>query len=380
MSFPIHDFIDSAREKGRSDEYVEECIVYINNLLKSNLPIIFSLEHLAILIKIQSNYLRVLIGDEKADFLIDHPPFKNKRYKKFSIAKRLGGQRIIMVPFRDLKFVQKWIAVNILSNVKLSDNCIGFVKGKSIVDNARIHEESKVILKVDLLKFYDSIHERRIYWLFKKLGYAPNLAFSLAKLCSYSHDKEYWDRFDNHSKEVFAEYIDNNYSILPQGAPTSPVIANIIATNLDRRIEGLSKKNGFNYSRYADDLTFSVTNEGKLPALNVIYKIIEQEGFFVNKDKTKYFYRGQKQYVTGLTTTHKVNVSKKYRKEIFSHLYYCRKYGVESHLAKNKEYFKKVTKLKFHDWLFGHICFINSVNKKASKEMFEEFSKIKWFD
>lgn len=383
MTFPIDQIKEEAKKINSDKEYIKYVEEYILKLDGQGLPVIFSLEHLSILMKIQSNYLRVLIGDSKDGFEIPYEtPFKYRRYRKFSIEKRNGGNRIIMAPFRDLKFIQKWIAFNILEKVVLSNSTTGFVKGKSIIDNAEIHKGAKTVLKIDLLRFFDSIHEKRVYGLFKKLGYLNNLAFTFAKICTIKHDLDYWEELDEDDSATFKEILDNRYAVLPQGAPTSPFIANVLAVNLDRRIEGLARKKGFRYSRYADDMTFSITETGSLPAVKIIYNIIEQEGFFVNYKKTKYFSRGQKQYVTGLTVTdtNKVHISKKQRKEIFKHLYYCRKYGVEQHLSKNKKKFAKVTKLKFHDWLYGHICFIHSVDKQVSEKMFEEFRMIKWFD
>lgn len=382
MSFPINEFKEQLQKKNKSEEYIQVIVEYISNLDRQELPVIFSLEHLSILLKIQSDYLRVLIGDSKEGFEIPYDvPFKYRRYRKFAIQKKKGGHRIIMAPYRDLKFIQKWIAVNILDKVPLTDSAMGFVKGKSIIDNANVHKGARLVLKIDLLRFFDSITERRVYGVFKKLGYLTNLSYSLAKICTLKQDLDYWDELDETELETFNSIIKNRQAVLPQGAPTSPVIANILACNLDKRIEGLADKKRFKYSRYADDMTFSISETGSLPSLDIIYKIIEQEGFFVNTKKTKYFARGQKQYVTGLTVTdsENVHVSKKYRKDIFKHLYYCRKHGVDNHLSKNKKKFAKVTKLKFHDWLYGHICFIHSVDKKNSKKMFEEFEMIKWF-
>lgn len=284
-----------------------------------------------------------------------------------------------MSPSKDLKFIQKWILINILNKYPLASSCTGFIKKKSIFDNAKYHENSDLILKIDLLKFYDTITDKRVYGFFKSLGYVNNLSYSLAKITTAKHRDSYWKGFDEKSKNILSGLVNNMPPILPQGAPTSPMIANILATKMDYRFEGLSRKLGFNYSRYADDLTFSVSGTGRLPKLSVIKTIIELEGFYINPDKTRYMKRGVKQYVTGLTTTNGVNVSKKYRKNIIEHIYYCRKYGVSSHLEKRKEDFPNYNPIKFHNWLYGHICFINSINKTASIKMRDDFNKIDWF-
>lgn len=374
MSFPSEQFIIDSKAQNKSQEFIDACLAYAKNLEDKEFPVIFSLEHLAIQIGIQSDYLRNLIGEGKRDVI-----YKYQRYNYFKLKKRDGKFREIMSPAKDLKYIQKWILVNILNNYVLADSCKGFRKSTSIFENAKVHENSEIILKVDLLKFYDTITERRVYGVFKSLGYVNNLAYSLAKITTAKHRDSYWNDFDENSKEVLRELIEIKPPILPQGAPTSPTLSNILATKMDYRFEALARKLNFNYSRYADDLTFSIKKDGKLPSLKLIKKITDDEGFFINDKKTKYMKKGCKQYVTGLTTTNGTNVSKEYRKKITEHIYYCRKFGVNSHLVRRIKDFPEYNNIKFHNWLYGHMCFIKSINEKASKKMLEDFNKINWY-
>lgn len=378
MSFPFKEFAIKAKEEGRSPEFIESCLQYAKRLSDKEYPVIFSLVHLAIQIGVQSDYLRTLIDEEKNGVVYNYE-HKYKRYNYFKLKKRNGGYREIMSPAKDLKFIQKWILVNILNKYKLSKSCKGFIKGKSIYHNAKEHQNSEMILKVDLLKFYDTITEKRVYGLFKSLGYANNLAYSFAKLTTARHREHYWRNFDDNSKKVFDTLYSKKPPILPQGAPTSPMISNILATKMDVRFEKLAKKLQCNYSRYADDLTFSIKKEGQLPSLKLITKIIKEEGFFINEKKTRYMKRGCKQYVTGLTTTNGVNVSKAYRKNIKAHIYYCRRLGVKKHLEHRSKEFRGYNNIQFHNWLLGHICFIKSVNQEAYKKMIKDFNKINWY-
>jgi RNA-directed DNA polymerase len=378
MSFPFDQFILEAKEQNKSQEFIDACLIYGKSLAEKDLPIIFSLEHLAIQIGIQSDYLRNLIGDNKNDYNYKEE-YKYERYNYFKLKKRDGKFREIMSPSKDLKYIQKWILVNVLSKYVLADSCKGFRKSISIFDNAKVHENSEVILKIDLLKFYDTITEKRVYGLFKSLGYVNNLAYSFAKITTAKHRESYWNDFDLSSKEILKNLVENMPPILPQGAPTSPMISNILATKMDYRFEALARKLNFNYSRYADDLTFSIKKEGKLPSLKLITTIITDEGFFINTKKTKYMKKGCKQYVTGLTTTNGTNVSKEYRKNIAEHIYYCRKFGVNDHLKRRIKDFPKYNNIKFHNWLYGHMCFIKSINEKASKKLLEDFNKINWY-
>jgi RNA-directed DNA polymerase len=377
MSFPFEKFIAISNEQNKSQEFIDACTVYAKKLSERNLPVLFSLEHLAIEIGIQSDYIRILNGDEKGDNYYGYE-YKYNRYNYFKLKKRNGSFREIMAPAKDLKYIQKWILQNILVKFPLKDSCKGFRKEISIYHNAKVHEKADIILKVDLLKFYDTITEKRVYGIFKAMGYVENLAYTLAKITTAKHRISYWNDFDEKSKVILNELVDQKPSILPQGAPTSPMLANIAATRMDHRFETLSKIMNFNYSRYADDLTFSINADGKLPTLKFITKIITEENFFINSDKVSYMKKGCKQYVTGLTTTNGVNVSKKYRKMISEHIFYCRKYGVESHLEKRFVDFPHYNSMKFYSWLYGHLCFMKSINEKASKKMLEDFNKINW--
>lgn len=327
---------------------------------------------------VQSGYLRHLIGESINSFQDD--PHKQFRYNYFKIKKRRGGYREIMSPSKDLKYIQKWLLVNILEKHPLQNSCTGFRKGISIKENATPHEKAEIILKIDLLKFYDTITENRIFGAFANMGYRRNLAVSLAKMTTANHRQQYWKSIPLAELEIMGYTIGSIPSVLPQGAPTSPALANIVAQNMDKRFEILSEKLNFNYSRYADDLTFSIRAGQKLPSLKLIRKIITEEKFCINEKKIQYLRRGGKQYVTGLTTANGVNVSKKYRKEIGTHIYFCRKFGVQGHLKrieKNVNVPKKV--LAFHDWLYGHICFIHSINSQAGEKLVKDFSKINWF-
>lgn len=378
MSFSVNAFTIAAKKQDKSQEFIDACIDYAKKLSERNLPVLFSLEHLAIEIGVESNFIRLLNGDAKRDDFDTGYMHKYTRYNYFKLKKKKGGYREIMVPAKDLKYIQKWILVNILSEFPLNDSCKGFRKGVSIYDNAKVHERAETILKVDLLKFYDTITEKRVYGIFKAMGYVENLAFTLAKLTTARHRPSYWKNIDEDSKSVLSQLVQQQPAILPQGAPTSPMLANIAATRMDIRFEKLAKAMKFNYSRYADDLTFSVNKDGKLPSINQITGIINEEKFFINKDKISYMKKGGRQYVTGLTTTNGINLSKRYRKDIAQHIFYCRKNGVEKHLEWRKEDFPGFNNIRFHNWLYGHICFIKSINKEASAKLLEDFNKINW--
>lgn len=228
MSFPFEQFEAKAKELNKSQEFIDACITYAKNLDEKGFPVTFSLAHLAIQMGIQSDYLRNLIGDGKNDIIYEYE-HKYKRYNYFKLKKRNGKFREIMSPAKDLKYIQKWILVNILNQYQLAESCKGFRKNISIFDNAKVHENSEIILKVDLLKFYDTITDRRVYSVFKSLGYVNNLAYSFAKITTAKHRDSYWIDIAKDSEGVLVDLIREKPAILPQGAPTSPMLANILA-------------------------------------------------------------------------------------------------------------------------------------------------------
>ena len=203
-----------------SPEYVKKCLNYAKPLFKQDMPVIFDFQHLCLLLGLDGEYLQSIIYGSKS------------HYREFAIRKRSGGVRIISAPHYTLKYVQRWIYDNILSKVKVNYCAHGFRPKKSIVTNAKIHVENKFLLKLDLKDFFPSISINQVINVFKDLGYSNHVSFFLSAICCVEEH-------------------------LPQGAPTSPALSNIIARHLDNRLLGLAKKMGYRYTRYADDLAFS---------------------------------------------------------------------------------------------------------------------------
>ena len=223
---------------------------------------------------------------------------KNKSfaYTQFSIKKKNGSKREITAPKAYLKWIQSLINI-ILSNIcEFHPKAHGFVSGRSVVSNAKLHTGKHYVYNIDLKDFFPSIHFRRVKSVLQlpPLNLSDELAFTVANLVSFK-------------------------GVLPQGAPTSPIISNIIANRLDRRLNGLAKKFNSTYSRYADDITFSSDHNIYQPDSEFIIKmrdIINKENFRINPDKTRLQRRNYKQEVTGITVNEKTNVPRRYIREI----------------------------------------------------------------
>lgn len=278
------------------------------------------------------------------------------RYSKFEIPKKNGEKRTIYAPAPKLKLVQQKLlrileaCESEINNGKFSPSH-GFQKGKSIFTNAKIHRNKKIVINIDIKDFFPSINFGRIRGFFisnKNYKISPEVSQIIAHICC-------------HKKH------------LPQGAPTSPIISNIICHVLDMNMLNLAKKYKFDYSRYADDITLS-TNQEALPD-SVVYcqsddekwvagaeiiKIFKKTGFEINHKKTRVQFRNSRQEVTGLSVNKIVNVKIDYRKKARAMLH--------SLVRNNYYYFKDNTsQLTSSEPLGGALNFIRHIKKEQIK-------------
>lgn len=359
--FSWNDYYNQAKEEGHSEAFVEETLDYANRLLSRNLPVLFSRKHFGIYVGLSYKTLEQIIGN------------RDEFYKSFKIRKKRGGKREIRAPRDLMKYLQRWILENILKKVEVdTDVCMAFHDKSSIRANALVHADSPVILKMDLYRFFDTITEKRVYGVFHELGYHKNLAIDLARLTTIQSTDAYWWKIKNNPYFPI-EYLTQQPAYLPQGAPTSPAISNLVARNLDRRLKMLAKKLGCKYTRYADDLTFS-GDMACLPSIPFVEQIIREEGFIPNRSKTMVRKKGQRQTVTGLTVTEGVHVPKAYKKDIWRHLHFCTKYDPISHLQR----IGMEDKASYKEWLLGRIHFVKSIEYEVGQKMLLKFEVIKW--
>jgi RNA-directed DNA polymerase len=363
MASPLSFTIDLISNSNHGQDYKDLLISYSQNLASKDLPIIFDLYHLAYSIGIPPYKLINVIRDR------DH------LYNTYKVRKKGGGYRWIMSPNKELKIIQNWILVNILNKIEIHDSSNAFVKGKSIVLNAKNHINKELILNIDLYRFFDTITEKRVYGLIKNLGYTEKLSYDIARLLCVNAPKSYWKeiRKENRLKK---KLINTKPAILPQGAPTSPMVSNLISKRLDKAFTNYCSKCNIVYSRYADDLTFSGKRE-EMISLDVIKNIIRQQGFTINTKKTKYLSNHKKQTVTGITVNSGLHVDKKIVRQINQELFFCLKYGYRNHLDYKATKGEPI-KSGYKDWLLGKICFIYSVEKKRGEKLFSIYNQIEW--
>lgn len=235
---------------------------------------------------------------------------RERYYRVFRVPKKSGGFRKIQAPSIRLKQVQRWIATTLLSESPLHNACTGYRKGHSIVTNAMPHAGASFVFNVDIASFFPSIKEERVTALFQKLGYSNHFARQLAALTTVN-------------------------GVLPQGAPSSPLIANLICKNLDERMQSFASQHGWAYTRYCDDITIS-GHGGFRGHHRTVFDIITSEGFEVNTHKVRYAGKNQRQEVTGLVVNAFVNVPRERRRLMRAMMHRARKQNISEPCSQNE--------------------------------------------
>lgn len=233
-----------------------------------------------------------------------------EHYVRFRIPKRRGGHRVIMAPKRRLKAVQRALLAELTSRLPVSEHAHGFVSGRSVASNARPHVGKAVVLRFDLEDFFGAVTFGRVRGYLTAMGYGFDVATCVALLCTEA---------ERQPVEVDGRlcYVPVGHRSCVQGAPTSPSICNAIVMRLDRRLAGLAAANGFAYTRYADDLTFSGDDPGKVGLfLRAVAEIVGDEGFRLNRAKTRVMRRGRRQRVTGVVVNDTPGLSRSERRRL----------------------------------------------------------------
>ena len=230
-------------------------------------------------------------------------------YQEFWMRKRSGGYRMISAPDKDLQAIQSTIYSRILSSVTIvHPAAVGFRCGRSVVDNAAPHLGKRYVLKMDIHDFFGSIRSPRVRQTFKKIGYPENVSKVLGALCCLHRH-------------------------LPQGAPTSPALSNIVGYEMDRKLAALAAEYGLTYTRYADDLTFSGDVFPKEQIIPQVKRIIRDEKFEPNHKKTHFMNQSSRKIITGVSVASgvKLTIPKSKKREIRKNVYFILTKGLAEH-------------------------------------------------
>ncbi|MFV5685264.1 reverse transcriptase domain-containing protein [Flavobacterium sp. GB2R13] len=317
-------FSHDAQKKGYLEQNIKRCLDYAEVLFAHDVPVIYNLTHLSL-----------LVGYKK-EFLKKAALYPKRYYRDFELLKKNGSKRLISEPLPSLKEIQIWILRNILYKVPISPFAKAYKPNISILENLKFHKNQPKVFTLDLEHFFPSIGFDVVEKEFLELGYSKMISKLLSKLCIRDGS-------------------------LPQGAPTSPYLSNLIFKKADAVISDYCKQHKIRYTRYADDLSFS----GDFDENKLLHKVTETVGKLnlrINKNKTKLMTPNTRQTVTGIVVNEKPQVVFHKRNELRQAMYYITKFGFEEH----REY-KEIDQKNYLEHLLGKINFVLQINPKDAE-------------
>ncbi|MBL1220144.1 RNA-directed DNA polymerase [Chryseobacterium sp. L7] len=337
-------FREKALNSAYSEENIIKCLKYSENLVNNNLPIIYNSYHLSGLVGYQHDYLsRAILSTE---FF----------YRHFKIEKKNGKSRKISEPLPSLKEIQYFILKEILYKQKVSKFCKSYIPKKKFKEYLRFHSNEKEVLTLDIKDFFPSIKFNLIHNYFSKIGYSKDVALYLSCLCTYT--------------DVNVEK-KNNTSIryLPQGAPTSPYLSNLVLIDFDNDVANYCSEKKLKYTRYADDMAFSGDLIVKNELVEFVNAQLKKYNLELNDEKINYMKQNVPQIISGVVVNKKLQLPRKERNDIRKVMYFIIKYGIESHIEKTQE-----TREYYISYLLGRIQYALNLNPNdAELKKYKDF-------
>jgi RNA-directed DNA polymerase len=301
-----------------------------------------------------------------------------RHYAYGTLPRRLGPLRVIERPKQRLKGRQRLILHEILNLIPVHAAAHGFTRGRSVRSHAGAHVDQFAVVRFDLKDFFASIAAARIYGIFRTAGYPESVAYALTGLTTNVVPATFWHGLPRPSapSQVSAHHrLGRQLATphLPQGAPTSPALANLAAFGLDRRLSGLAASLDLNYSRYADDLAFSGSARlmravGTLRA--AVGAIVRDEGFMVNPDKTFVATGAGRQLICGVVVNKRTNIARDEYDTLKAMLHNAVLHGPGSQ--------NRTGRTDFRAHLLGRISWVQSLNPERGAKLRRHFDQILW--
>ncbi len=379
-------YLEAGRKAGIDEELLQRAVATAEHTLSrpKHGPPILTLGHLAHLSGVDTGLLHAYVARSGGD-----------PYREFTIRKRpIPGEkpryRFIAVPEPKLLQVQTWIATEVLRNAPCHAASKAFAPGSRLIAAAAVHCQAQWIIKIDVRDFFESITEIDAHRVFRERGYQPLVAFELARLCTRLRDKHRHPtsvlplrrRPKYRGDDIEAIYPRKLIGVLPQGAPTSPMLANLAVLKLDETLSQLASNFRLRYSRYADDLTFSTRAKSfgrsrAADAIGQIYQILIGRGLSPNWAKTAIVSPGSRKVVLGLLVDReRPRLSREFRSRLRMHLYFIAhpQHGPAQH-ARTRG-FSSIEGLRQH--LLGLIAFAGQIDALYADRCRMEMRRADW--
>jgi RNA-directed DNA polymerase len=277
---------------------------------------------------------------------------------------------------------QRWIAQNILNPIDPHPASFAFAPERNLVGAAERHVGSKWLLKMDVRHFFESISEQQVYRVFRSLGYGALLSFQMARICTRLPDhRRTASRLPRGRDDTGLPYRRHESGHLPQGAPTSPMLANLTMRTLDRRLSLLAQREGWTYTRYADDLAFSKTDKSsRIEAMCLSRRVVhelELAGLAYHREKTSIAPPGARKVLLGvLVDSDRPRLTRAFRNNVETHLFALTNTKVGAAAHRQKRGFASTVGMRRH--IEGLIAFAHQVNPRYAAKLYAQFNTVDW--
>ncbi len=292
---------------------------------------------------------------------VRQPESKLRHYVTLAIPRSNGRTRLLEIPKPRLKAMQRLILREIVGNIPPHDAAHGFRPKRSIISFVEAHVQKRIVMRFDLRDFFASVSAPRVQGVFREAGYPATIARLLAAICTTRTPEDILPGPRWRTRH------------LPQGAPTSPALANLAAFRLDLRLQALAGKLGASYSRYADDLAFSGSRQIECAARRfqvLVATIAGDEGFELNTRKSRFMRQSVRQQMVGIVVNDRPNITRDAYDELKAILHNCVRFGPET---QNRD---RHADFRLH--LLGRIEHVQCVNPARGAKLRVEFERIVW--
>ncbi|WP_063498194.1 reverse transcriptase family protein [Paraburkholderia phytofirmans] len=372
-------FINEGRQQGIAEPLLRNATLIARRIqaVNADLPPLFTLRHLSHEVGVPYLALRSIVSRK----------FTCEPYRVFSLRKKNVGHgsrrfRVICVPDPALLKTQRWIHSRILKFGRCHEASGAYSKGSGIYDVASTHCNARWLVKLDVTNFFDAILEPKVYQVFARLGYQPLMAFELARLCTrLRHDGNPKRKSKTGYRKIWT-YGSSVVGHLPQGAPTSPLLANLVAYDLDSELFALAENANVRYTRYADDIVFSSSEKAftRSDAEGLIrgaYACLERHGLWANRAKTHVVSPAARKIVLGLLVDGPVpKLQREFKDKLRMHIHYLHHPQIGPVEHARRRGFDNVLGLQRH--LLGLAAFAMGIEPAWGRQQMDEIKRANW--
>jgi hypothetical protein len=298
-------------------------------------------------------------------------PLRHYRYRWLS--KPSGKLRLLEMPKQRLKAIQRRLLHEVLDHIPPHEAAHGYRRGRSVATYAAPHAGRGIVLRFDLREFFPSVTASRVHALYRTAGYPAEVARLLTGLCTNVVPPDVEPEGTANRPDAWAARRRYRSPHLPQGAPTSPALANLCAYRLDCRLDALARSLGARYTRYADDLAFSGGTELERGARRfqvLVCRVALEEGFEVHTRKSRFMRGGVRQQLAGVVVNAHPNVPREEYDRLKATLCNCARHGPASQ--------NRSGHADFRSYLLGRIAYVTLLNPDRGRRLRSLFDRIDW--